>query len=276
MASPAAHTTQTPTSTDLNNGSAITTGVRFTVSGTVACAGIAFWVPATNTGTYTVGLYQTTADDVPADSGTGTLLASATVAAASVSAGGWAQALFAGPVILATGVVYTAARHATSGRYVASTGVFSGATITGGNVTLIADTTNPSPPGLGTMLNGVFNVGVSLAYPASNFGQPDYFVDIVQSGGGVVAKVKTVTLTAATVYTYTATGFNASMCEVVNLDGAAEVYFTADGTTPTVGGDNCIALPAAISSVEVKEEIAGDASIKLISSGTPKVSVRVW
>ncbi len=93
---------------------------------------------------------------------------------------------------------------------------------------------------------------------------------------GTLAKVKTTTLAAATVYTYTATGYNASMCEVVNLDGAAEIYFTVDGTTPTVGGDNCIALPATISSVEVKEEISGDASIKLISAGTPKVSVRVW
>lgn len=57
---------------------------------------------------------------------------------------------------------------------------------------------------------------------------------------------------------------------------AAEVYFTTDGTTPTVGGDNCVALPAAISSVEVKEEIAGAVNVQLISAGTPKISVRVW
>ncbi len=93
---------------------------------------------------------------------------------------------------------------------------------------------------------------------------------------GTLAKVKTTTLVAAAVYTYTATGYNASTAEVTNMDGTAEVYFTADGSTPTVGGDNCIALPAAIGSVEVKEEISGDAVIKLISAGTPKVSVRVW
>lgn len=91
-----------------------------------------------------------------------------------------------------------------------------------------------------------------------------------------MARVRTVTLTAATVSTQTFTGFNASMARVVNMDGTAEVYFTVDGTTPTVGGDNCIALPAAIGSVEVKEEISGDAVVKLISAGTPKVSVRVW
>ncbi len=91
-----------------------------------------------------------------------------------------------------------------------------------------------------------------------------------------MAKAKTVTLVAAAVSTVTVGTFNASRCEVTSLDGAAEIYFTVDGSTPTVGGDNCIALPAAISSVEVAEEIAGDVSVKLISSGTPKVQVRVW
>ncbi len=90
-----------------------------------------------------------------------------------------------------------------------------------------------------------------------------------------MALVKTTTLVAATVYTYEP-GINASFCEVTNLDGAAEVYFTTSGVAPTVGGDNCVALPAVISSVEVKEEIAGNAAIKLISAGTPKVSIRVW
>lgn len=274
MVTPVAHTTQVPALPDADNGAAITVGARFTVAASFGCAGVAFWVPATNTGTYTVGLWRTTADDSPAGSGTGTLLASATVAAASVTAGGWVQCLFAGAVTLSPGVVYTAARHATSGRYVATTGVFAAGPVSGGGVTLLQDGTNPQPPDLGVMRNGVFDQGVALAYPASQFGTPDYFVDIV--GGGVVAKVKTVTLTAATVSTQTFTGFNASMAEVTSLDGAAEVYFTVDGSTPTVGGENCHVLPAAISSLEVKEEISGDAVVKLISSGTPKISVRVW
>lgn len=64
--------------------------------------------------------------------------------------------------------------------------------------------------------------------------------------------------------------------EVLNVDGAAEVYFTTDGTTePTVGGNGCHVLPAAIGAVEVADRTAGATSvIKLISSGTPKVSVR--
>lgn len=63
--------------------------------------------------------------------------------------------------------------------------------------------------------------------------------------------------------------------EVLNVDGAAAVYFTTNGVDPTVGGDGCHVLPAAIGSVEVVDETAGPTSVvKLISAGTPKVSVR--
>lgn len=63
--------------------------------------------------------------------------------------------------------------------------------------------------------------------------------------------------------------------EVLNVDGAAAVYFTTNGTDPAVGGDGCHVLPAAISAVEVNDETAGGTStVKLISSGTPKISVR--
>ncbi len=63
--------------------------------------------------------------------------------------------------------------------------------------------------------------------------------------------------------------------EVTNVDGAAAVYFTTNGADPTVGGDGCHVLPAAIGAVEVNDETPGATSvIKLISAGTPKVSVR--
>jgi hypothetical protein len=63
--------------------------------------------------------------------------------------------------------------------------------------------------------------------------------------------------------------------EVMSLDGAAEIYFTTNGDAPTVDGANCHVLPAAISSVEVADETAGTTgTVKLISSGTPKVSAR--
>src|SRR5688572_18378161 len=142
---PAAHTSQTPSSGNVDNGGAITTGVRFTVDEALTVAKIAFWVPTTNSGTYTVGLYVTDTDDDPAGSGTGTLLASASVASGGVTPDGWAEVAIT-PQALSAGVVYTAARHASSGRYVATAGAFTSAAISGNGVTLLQDGSDPNPP----------------------------------------------------------------------------------------------------------------------------------
>ncbi len=65
--------------------------------------------------------------------------------------------------------------------------------------------------------------------------------------------------------------------EVVSVDGTSEVYFTTDGSAPTVAGSNCHVIPAAISATEVADETPGGTSVvKLISAGTPKVSVRAF
>lgn len=69
----------------------------------------------------------------------------------------------------------------------------------------------------------------------------------------------------------------AASVEVVS-DGTAELYFSIDGTTPTVGGDNCYYLPATASSREVPvptEALVGGAEVvvKLISHGTTHYSV---
>jgi hypothetical protein len=88
-------------------------------------------------------------------------------------------------------------------------------------------------------------------------------------GAGEVGVHKT--LVAATVDTVT---FNhdCSRVEVTNRDGSAEIYFTADGTTPTVGGNTVQMLPAAIS-VSVVTAYGGNSVVKLISSGGPAYSV---
>jgi len=67
---------------------------------------------------------------------------------------------------------------------------------------------------------------------------------------------------------------NAGRVEVLNRDGVAEVFFTVNGATPSVEGDDTHVLPAAIGSVEVSRDRRGTAVVKLISVGTPKVSVR--
>jgi hypothetical protein len=62
--------------------------------------------------------------------------------------------------------------------------------------------------------------------------------------------------------------------EILNVDGAAAVYFRFGPTAPTVAGTGCHVLPAAISAVTVKPMTTGPTVLKLISSGAPKVSAR--
>lgn len=83
-----------------------------------------------------------------------------------------------------------------------------------------------------------------------------------------------VTLSAGTVATITL-GVIANQVEILNVDGAAEVYVTVDGSTPTVGGDGAWCLPAAIGSLELEPRTSSRTVVKLISSGTPRVSVGV-
>lgn len=82
------------------------------------------------------------------------------------------------------------------------------------------------------------------------------------------------TLTANTVDTVTLSD-NASRIQVTNRSGASEIYFSIDGTTPTVGGDDTFILPAAIGSRVVSSDDVGVdiTTVKLISTGTPTYSV---
>lgn len=88
-------------------------------------------------------------------------------------------------------------------------------------------------------------------------------------------RIVSATLTAGTVDTITLdTDYTA--VEILNRDGAAEIYATTDGgPTPTVGGDNCDALPAAVGSLTVDASAFGVPTIvRLISSGTPAYTVK--
>lgn len=81
------------------------------------------------------------------------------------------------------------------------------------------------------------------------------------------------TLVAATVTTVTLTR-DFQRVEVVNVTGTAAIYFTVDGSDPTVGGDDTYVLPAAICSFEAPSASSGSTTVvKLISSGTPGFAV---
>lgn len=176
---PAVHDATPPANGDiLNDGSApITTGTRFTVDAEEDYEGVDFWVPATNTGTYSIGLWETTSND-NTNSGTGTLLASGTVAAGSLTGGTWGFGLFSGgAVTLQPDKVYTVGRHASSGRYVSTPLTFTSSSMSGNGITLLQAGSDPTPPGLGTIRNGVFTQDPALQYPQVMFNQSDYFVE---------------------------------------------------------------------------------------------------
>lgn len=81
------------------------------------------------------------------------------------------------------------------------------------------------------------------------------------------------TLVAATVTTFTF-DVDYNSVEVLNVDGAAAVYFTVDGTTPAVATTGSHVLPAAIGGLQIFPPTGTVSVVKLISGGTPTVSVR--
>lgn len=173
------HTTETPSLGDIDNGSAITTSDHYTFDAAGTVTAIRFWCPSTNTGTYTVGLYQQTAADTPGP-GAGTLLAFASVLAAGVTPDTWNNVTITSQAV-SSGNVYVAACHRSSGRYVATPGAFTSAGISNGGINALQSGATAGP---GIILDGTFDISATLAYPASNFGQPDYFVDVVYTASG--------------------------------------------------------------------------------------------
>lgn len=79
----------------------------------------------------------------------------------------------------------------------------------------------------------------------------------------------TATLSAATVDTVNFAVFTPYV-EIVT-DGAALMYVTVDGTTPTSGGANTYVLPASASTrtIRLGPSLGKNPSVKLISAGTP-------
>lgn len=81
------------------------------------------------------------------------------------------------------------------------------------------------------------------------------------------------TLVAATADTVTLSR-RANKVEVLSHDGAAAIYFTVDGSAPTVAGGNTYAVPVGVGGLEVDLDDSDPPTVvKLISAGTPLYSV---
>ena len=86
--------------------------------------------------------------------------------------------------------------------------------------------------------------------------------------------VRDKSLAASTVDTVTFAR-SCEVIEVLNVSGTAAIFFTFDGTVPTVSGAKCYRVPAAAgASRTVRTDTGGaDTVVKLISSGTPSYDV---
>lgn len=169
-----AHVDDTPPDElNIDNGAAITVGNTFRVASNRTIYAIWFWPPDTNTGTYTLGLWEVTDDDATG-SGTGNLLDSVSVSSGDVLTGQYNRIEIT-PQAVVTGTFYRVGRHATSGRFVRTAGALTSAGISNAGIEIVQSGTSAFDD---VVRNGTFNEGAALAYPASVFGQPDYHVDV--------------------------------------------------------------------------------------------------
>lgn len=253
---PAAHTTETPSETDLNNGAGITLGVRFTVSESLDIGAVSFYAPGTNSGTYTAGIWETDTDDDPNGSGTGTLLDSGSLGSGSVTPGDWNDIPLDAPVTCVPDTVYTAGVHTSSGRFVRTASFYTSNSLTGNGVTLLQAGTDPNPPGLGSMINGVFTEGAALAYPASQFNFADYFIDPSLASDEAITGVLTVTFPAFTT------------AAAAEAEADAVLAATLPAFTATAAGDSLATGLLAATLPAFTAAVAGAASAGAVLAAT--------
>jgi hypothetical protein len=166
-------TSQTPSIANVSEAQPVTIATTFTVSANGNITGGRFYAPTTTgAGTFELALWQITADDSPAASGTGTLLATASFG--TLTAGTWNSVAFSSAVAVTTGIAYRIGVRTSEGRYTATGAFFNSAALTNGNLT--GPQTGTDPVGIGPLDNGSFIESIT-AYPNKTFNGNCYFVD---------------------------------------------------------------------------------------------------
>lgn len=232
------------------------------------------------TGTITGRLWQITG------AGAGTAIPGTDVTFDIGDTTGWKEALFADPVELAIANYKPTVRFPDRWPLTASYWEAGGA---GENGHTSGPLTAPNAAGA-TDGQGSFSAGALTVYPATGASnKANYWVDLLvtdtdpSSGpeGGVVAEytvaqdeigVHAIALVADT-ETIVRFADNVSTVEIVNMTGTAPVYFTVDKDAVSVAGNDTQLLPAKIGSVEAPSPGQQATVVRLISPGTPTISV---
>jgi Domain of unknown function (DUF4082) len=203
----------------------------------------------------------------------------------SNATGQWNEVELDVPYELTPGVRYRAAVFHPSGRYSASGAYFASGPAQDGiteGPAFIPQAAEATGQDQGSYIYD------DDAFPTEQFNSTYYFVDLTLTtvdpdsappdDGDPAPGMRIVhgLLAAATVETVIL-DVDYGRVEVVNRDGAGEIYFAVDpDEDPTVGGDDTHVLPAAISRLTVNAaKAAGTPTVvKLISAGGPKYTVR--
>lgn len=205
-------TTLAPATPTLENGSALTLGLKLTPTVDGYITGLRYWRVATNTGTHTGKLYASN----------GTVLATLTFVD---GAQGWQQALFSSPVPVTAGGTYYATYYSPNGTYSATTNVF------------VTQMVNPPLASLDS--GGVYASGD--AFPNQSFGAPNYFVDVVFSTTATIPTDVAPSVTAVSPASG-ATGVAVGTAVTVTFSGQVNT----SSVTLTLTGPGGTAVPGAL------------------------------
>ena len=167
--------TAVPAMGNVNAGSPIELGMKFTADWTGAISAIRFYKGTSNSGTHVGNLW----------SSTGQLLATATFT--NETASGWQQVSLATPVAITANTVYVVSYHTTGG-YSANYGYFNTAV---DNAPLHAVVNSDSNG------NGVYGFGASSGFPGSGAAGTNYWVDVVFAPSTGTASLVSLAVTPA-------------------------------------------------------------------------------
>lgn len=249
-------TSQTPALTNVNEGSPVTiaTTVWFSAAGTITAG--RFFAPTTvGSGTYTLALWEITADDVPSTTGAGTLLGTASFG--TLTGGAWNTATFSTPISVAANTAYRIGVRTSEGRYTATGGFFNTNQIV--NAGIHAPQTATNPTSIGYVDNGSFIESITT-YPYKTFNGNLYFVDVTWTMAATTpspATVAPLVSIPAVVAGGPPPGIVMGRDRPVKVNGTVQL----DATVSPVGGDTVTAYAWTV--------LSGSGSLTNATTATP-------